>query len=143
MCGKDGVDEPDAEMEVTEEAAAGQQTLELCIGSVRDFCGGGKNATTINKAVTQMILEDNMPMRATEKSGMKKCFRKLFPNYSLPSTYILEKTAATAKDKVIELLKESLNKRVGDVAVTMDLVTLPKTSNGVPCQYPSLPDTEV
>lgn len=117
MCGKDGVDEPDAEMEVTEEAAAGQQTLELCIGSVRDFCGGGKNATTINKAVTQMILEDNMPMRATEKSEMKKCLRKMFPNYSLPSTYILEKTVATAKDKVMELLKESLNERVGDVGL--------------------------
>lgn len=123
-------DELDEAMETWEGSASGQQTLEVCVGSVKDFCGGGKNASILNKAVTQMILEDNLPMRATEKSGMKKCFRKLFPNYSLPSTYILEKTAATAKNKVIELLKESINKRVGDVAVTMDLVTLPKTSKG-------------
>lgn len=113
-----------------QEVAADQQTLDICVGSARDFSGGGKNAVFLNRAVTQMILEDNLPMRAAEKPGMKKCFKKMFPNYSLPSTYIVEKTAATAMDKVLKLLKESLRERFGDAAVTMDLVTLPKTSKG-------------
>lgn len=120
----------DAAMETWEEAAAGQQTLEVCVGSVKDFSGGGKNAVILNKAVTQMILEDNLPMRSTEKCGMKKCFRKMFPNYHLPSPYIVEKTAVAAKGKVMKSLKESVKQRVGDAAVTMDLVTLPKTSKG-------------
>lgn len=65
---------------------------------------------------------------ATQKKGMTNCFKKLFPNYDLPSSDVVWRHAKKFHDSCMSAIKISLGKRIGDVSVTIDLVTLPKTS---------------
>lgn len=71
---------------------------------------------------------DNMPLMASKKKGMKKCFKKLFPNYELPSSDVVWRHTKKFHESCIKAIRVSLGKRIGDVSVTIDLVTLPKTS---------------
>lgn len=92
------------------------------------FSGGCKNSDFIDKAVVGMILMDNMPLMACQKKGMKSCFKKLFPNYELPSSDVVWRHSKKFYDACMVAIKASLAKRICDVSVTIDLVTLPKTS---------------
>lgn len=123
-------------------------TLQRVVSTIRDFSGetlsfhvliqelirvlslvgGGKKASYIHRAIAQMIIRDNLPLMATKKKGMIKCYKMLFPNYTLPCPNTIIKIAKEFDSKSLTMIKASLRERRSDVAVTMDLVTLAKTS---------------
>lgn len=76
--------------------------------------GGCKNSDFIDKAVVGMILLDNMPLMACQKKGMKSYFKKLFPNYELPSSDLVWRHNKKFYDACMVAIKASLGKRIGD-----------------------------
>lgn len=82
----------------------------------------------VDQAVVQMILMDNLPLMAAQKKGMKHCFKQLFPNYTLPSSDVVCRMAMKFRDSCLTAIKSTMQSRIGPVSVTIDLVTLPKTS---------------
>lgn len=56
------------------------------------------------------------------------CYKTLFPNYSLPTSKTVVKMGRAFFTKCVDKTKAALSARIGEIALTMDLVTLPKTS---------------